>query len=141
MAVTIRLRVLLDDLVFMVIYSFGLYLVEGFVISKVFQPDVFWVPGAAVCGAVFLGGGLVVVVSELVFEREGVQRIALWGGAGGGGSVLIGISLILLLAAVISGAICAVFFLAHQNQDGEKALIFGFASALAWGLSVVGGLL
>jgi len=52
--------------------------------------------------------------------------------------VVVEAAIILILVLV---SICAAFVYSQQNRNAAYSLGFGFLSALAWGLSVVGALI
>jgi uncharacterized integral membrane protein len=129
MTLRIKERELLRGLLsFVLIYSVLLYVVDGSVVSVLFWSGEFWLPG----GYVFIAG--LVIGGIIAFAVAGGRAGRIHGRA-------IGLGIIFILAAAVGAAICGAFLISHQNQDEHRAVIFGFASALAWGLSVVGGLM
>ena len=127
---------LLKELLFYVsIYSVGLYVLDGLVTSLVFRSSEFWLPGGGILIAGAVSGAI--LAFGAIFDDTLAVDTATAAGGKAGPKLAIGIGLIVVLAAVVVATIYGAFLISHQNQDEHRALIFGFASALAWGLSVV----
>lgn len=93
------------------------------------------VPSVIICGAVGLTGLFIAALEAQAGAR------ASGGGAPGPGGTPPGAGPVIGLILVVIGMILGAFFYSHGNKSQALGIAAGVASALAWGLSIVGALI